>query len=160
MRALHVCELAQQTWVCVPMRLGGASTDNSHVVMVMVMGVTPEESQVFISVTSNPRKPLSEEAVGFLSKTLFSENGLSRKSVGKESLAVGLLIGFDKYEKMPYAWRERLEGAAGGKPRSRASVILIFSGRTCTGFHVANLSSPFIDQVAFSYEAVSYPGSK
>lgn len=96
----------------------GASADNSHIVIVMVMGVTSEESQVFISVTSNPRKPLSEEAVGFLCKTLFSENGLSRKSVGEESLAVGLLIGFDKYEKMPYAWRERLEGNPGHRPQS------------------------------------------
>lgn len=65
------CELAQASTGCVsPCDFVHASVENWHV----VTGVTYDISQVFIGVTSNLCKPLSEEMAGFLRKMLFYEN--------------------------------------------------------------------------------------
>lgn len=64
------CELARASTCCVSQReFVHASVENWHV----VTGVTYDISQVFISVTSNLCKPLSEEMAGFLRK-MFYEN--------------------------------------------------------------------------------------
>lgn len=64
------CELARASTGCVsPREFVHASVENWHV----VTGVTYDISQVFISVTSNLCKPLSEEMAGFLRK-MFYEN--------------------------------------------------------------------------------------